>query len=497
MGDALDAQLDRLTTYRLALYLLYIYLAVAGLLGFAGKIGFSGLDILGSALWLVAVCRAANWSISKFLRVPHNHESDLISALILSLILTPASDVHGYLILAGAGFAAMASKYVLTLYKRHVFNPAALGAFISGEIFHQYASWWVGTRFLAPLLVVGGLLILRKMKRFQLVAVFIFVYLAYIIVHSKSGVTSHMLWSSIASTPVLFFATVMLTEPLTSPTAFNKGVIYAAAVGILYSVTSLQFSPEKALLAGNVLTFAMTPSRSLLYSFVGRSKEADGIYNFIFSASHKIKFKAGQYMEWTLPGVAADSRGNRRYLTIASSPTESDVMFTVKIPPESSSFKSRLLEMKPGDQILASQLAGDFTLPKNGGEKLAFIAGGVGITPFRSMLKYFIDNSQPLDIHLFYSVNSPNEVAYRQLLGGAQSQGLKNHIVVSKDVPVDWKGLTGYIDGKMISEQMPDYKQRYFYVSGPQGFVAAVHQALLKLDVEHSKIKTDFFPGYN
>ncbi len=497
MGDGLDAQLDKLTTYRLVLYLLCIYVGVASLLGFAGKLGFSGLSILGSVVWLVAVCRATNWSISKFFKLPRNHESDLISALILSLILTPASDLHSYVVLAGAGVAAMGSKYLLTFYRRHIFNPAALGAFISGILFHQYASWWVGTHTLAPFLLIGGLLILRKMKRTQIVGLFVFIYLAYLILHSSTGITGHLIWVGLVSTPLLFFTTVMLTEPLTSPTSFRKGLVYAAVVGLLYSVAAAHFSPEKALLAGNVLAFAMTPSRSLLYKLINRSKEAEGIYSFTFESPRKINFQAGQYMEWTLPGVAADSRGNRRYLTVASSPTEENLMFTVKIPSQSSSFKTSLMNMKPGDQILASQLGGDFTLPKDNTQKLAFIAGGVGITPFHSMLKYLVDTNQKIDAHLFYSLNSPAELAYKNLLVTAQGQGLKNHIVISKDAPAGWKGLTGYIDERLIGVSLPDYMQRHFYISGPQGFVSAVHQSLLRLGVEHAHIKTDFFPGYN
>lgn len=497
LGDWADAQLDKLTTYRLVLYLLYSYIAIAVVFGFAGRIGYDGLNILGSALWLVAVCRAANWSISKFFSLPRNHESDLITALILALILAPANSLNSYLVLAGAGFAAMVSKYLLTIYRRHVFNPAALGAFTAGILFHQYASWWVGTRTLAPFIAIGGVLILRKMKRFQITGVFVSIYLAYIIWHINSPILPHIIWSSVVSSPLLFFATVMFTEPLTSPTTLRKGLVYASAVGVLYSFVTLNFSPEKALLVGNIIAFLMAPTRSLLLNLVSRTKEAEGIYNFVFSSPHKLKFTAGQYMEWTLPGVAADSRGNRRYLTIASSPTEPDLMFTVKISKKSSSFKSSLMTMKPGQQILASQLAGKFTLKNNEAQKLALIAGGVGITPYRSMLKHLVDKGQSMDIHLFYSVNSASEVAYRQLLASAQSKGLVNHLVLSKNIPEGWNGLSGPINEQMIKQNLPDYMQRKYYVSGPQGFVSAVHQSLLKLGVRHANIKTDFFPGYN
>jgi len=262
LGDWLDSQLDRLTTYRLVLYLLYVYVGAALLFSLTGKISFSVIDILLSLAVLMAASRATNWLISNFLHVPRNHESDLITSLILSLILTPASDFRGFLILAGAAAVAMASKYIITVRKRHIFNPAAFGAFASGLIFHSHASWWVGTQKLTPFVIVGGFLILRKMKRFQMVGVFLYVFLFYMILTATSGHVSHQMWLAVMSTPVFFFATVMLTEPLTSPTALNKSLMYAILVGLLYSILKLRFSPEEALLAGNALTFAMTPGRS-------------------------------------------------------------------------------------------------------------------------------------------------------------------------------------------------------------------------------------------
>ncbi|MBX4199370.1 hypothetical protein KW789_00540 [Candidatus Saccharibacteria bacterium] len=497
LGDWFDSQLDRLTTYRLVLYLLYAYVGAAVLLSLTGTLSFSALDILLSLAVLMTASRAANWLISSFLRVPRNHESDLISSLILSLILTPASDVHGFLILAGAAAVAMVSKYILTIQKRHIFNPAALGAYASGLLFNSHASWWIGTQKLTPFVVIGGFLILRKMKRFQMVGVFLYVFLFYIIWTASSGNIVHHAWLALGSTPVLFFATIMLTEPLTSPSALRKSLMYALLVGVLYSVVKLRFSPEEALLAGNALTYLMTPNRSIIFNLLGHKREAESIFSFIFEAPKKLSFQAGQYLEWTLPGVAADSRGNRRYLTIASSPTEKDIMFTVKMPGKASSFKSSLMSLKPGGQILASQLAGSFVLPKKLDTKMAFIAGGVGITPFRSMVKYLLDNGRKVDLHLLYSVNSADELAFSELWNDAKKIGVKTGFVVSAAAPENWKGLSGYVDDRLIAENVSDYKQRLFYISGPQAFVAAVHQALLRLGVERSNIKTDFFPGYN
>lgn len=497
-ADLLDKLLDKITSYRLVLYLLYIYVGLGLVLALAGRLPFTAFDLGLSVAVLVVVCRSSNLVLARLFKLPANHESGLITALILSLILSPASTLEGFLILAAAGLAAIVSKYALTINRRHLLNPAAFGAFIAGVVLHSYASWWVGAHLLTPVLIIGAVLILRKMKHFQMFITFILVYVVCLIVKTPSDGVLHNLWASLDHSPLLFFGSVMLTEPLTSPTMLNQSLIYAVIVGFFYSVTRLRISPEESLLIGNLATYAMNPNRSQLYNFVGKRKEAEGIYSFSFKAPKKLKFKPGQYLEWTLPGVATDSHGNRRYLTIASSPTEANMTFSVKIPSQkSSNFKSKLISLKPGDIILASQLAGSFTLPSDQKRKLAFVAGGIGITPFHSMIKYLLDSQQRRDAQLFYCVNLPSEIAYSEDFKKAEAVGVKTSYIAGPNAPASWTGPRGTLSAELLKAGLPDYKQRLFYISGPQGFVAAVRQTLLGLGVKRSQINTDFFPGYN
>jgi ferredoxin-NADP reductase len=90
----------------------------------------------------------------------------------------------------------------------------------------------------------------------------------------------------------------------------------------------------------------------------------------------------------------SDSRGNRRYFTIASAPADDTVRLGVRLAPNGSAFKRGLAQVQPGDEIVASQLAGNFTLPRNKQRKLAVIAGGTGITPFRSMLDELLEHRE-------------------------------------------------------------------------------------------------------
>ena len=167
----LDKINDRFTSYRLVLYFLLALVGWSVLGSFFHQTPYNWHEILVSAVWLVGICWLANKSIARFLDIPANKESDLITGLILTLILSPPQTSTDFAVLAAAAIAAMATKYIITLNKSHLFNPAAAGAFIAGEVFHKYPSWWVGTKFITPLVVIGGLLILRKMKRFTMVGV--------------------------------------------------------------------------------------------------------------------------------------------------------------------------------------------------------------------------------------------------------------------------------------------------------------------------------------
>jgi ferredoxin-NADP reductase/Na+-translocating ferredoxin:NAD+ oxidoreductase RnfD subunit len=481
----LDRFNDKLTSYRLVLYFLLLLVGWALAGSFFSQVPYNWHQILVSGAWLVGICWLANKLISRFLDIPANKESDLITGLILALILTPPKDVTDFAALGGAAIAAIASKYIITLNRSHIFNPAATGAFIAGEVFHKYPSWWVGTKFMTPIVVIGGLLILRKMKRFTMVLIFLAMFMLYLIYGTSSGSNLHFLWLELISTQVLFFAVIMLTEPLTSPTMLSRYIPYAILVGILYTATKLKFSPEEALLAGNLFTFIFARNRRYLLKFVGKIQEAAGIYSYAFTMPKNFKFQPGQYMEWTLAHNKTDSRGNRRYLTIASSPTEPGLMFTVKHPNPASAFKQKLDELKPGQTILASHLTGSFILPKDTSKKVALLAGGIGVTPFRSMIKYLIDSGQQRDVALLYSANSPSELSYRKLFDKAAMAGIKISYVTESQ-----------LDEAKLRNLVPDYKQRRFYVSGPYGFVSAIESALLKLGIGRSEIVTDYFPGY-
>ena len=212
---------------------------------------------------------------------------------------------------------------------------------------------------------------------------------------------------------------------------------------------------------------------------------ASGIWNYVFTTDQKLNFRPGQYLEWTLSHPHPDARGNRRYFSIASSPTEAHLTFGTKFSEAGSSFKKYLSNMHPGEKIMASQLTGDFTLPKDINQKCVFIAGGIGITPYRSMIKYLLDIGQPRPIILLYSCSTSTEFAYSDVLNQAQ-----------KKLSIKTIYQIGRIDETMIKTEVSDYKDRLFYLSGPHSLVDTFEQILHQMRISRRNIKTDFFPGY-
>jgi glycine betaine catabolism B len=504
MLNFIDNFLNKITMYRLMLYFLMLLVAIAALLSLLGKIPFGVLAILSSAVFLLIACWAINNLLAKLFRVPVNTESMYITALILALIITPVLSQPGFVFLFWVSLIAMASKYILAWQRKHIFNPAAFAVVITAFVLHQAAGWWVASSWLLPFVVIGGALVIRKLKRFDMVLSFFLVSLAAnLILGLRQGSTWPVLLQQyVFVLPTFFFALVMFSEPLTAPPTKKWQVVYGALVGVLFApqwhVGNYYSTPEIALVLGNIFSYIVSPKAKWLLELTTIKQLAPSITDFIFKPDRPVRFEPGQYLEWTLPVPKPDSRGNRRYFTIASSPTEPELHLGSKFYEQPSTFKQVLQKLTPGSKVLAGQLTGDFVLPKDPQQKLVFIAGGIGITPFRSMLKYLLDTKQARPITLFYSNRSAAEIVYQDVLDQAANQlGTKIiYALTDPQTPAGWSGHKGMVDAALITQEVPDYKERTFYVSGPHGMVTAFQQTLAQLGVPKRQIKTDFFPGY-
>jgi len=356
-----------------------------------------------------------------------------------------------------------------------------------------------------PFVVVGGLLVARKIARFDLILSFLGAACAVILGArlSKADGVFPAAWQLFAETPILFFAFVMLTEPFTAPLATTRRVVYGALVGSLFApflhFGRVYFTPELALLAGNAFSYLVSPKARYLLKLEARTQLAPDIHEFRFRGERTPRFRPGQYLEWTLGHSRPDSRGNRRYFTIASSTEEREVRIGVKFYPDASSFKRSLLAMTPGSEIMASEPGGEFVLPADKREKVVLMAGGIGITPFRSMIRDLLDHGERRPITVIYSNRTAPETVYADVLEeAAKDLGVKAFFTLTDAtrIPPEWQGGTGRVDGEMIAKAIPDYGERTFYLSGPRSLVVGFQEVLSNLGVPKSRIKTDFFPGF-
>lgn len=501
---SIDALLDRITTYRLVLYVLIALLGVATLLAFFHLLNFSPLSLVLSSVFLLVICWAMNTIFAFVLKIPANLESAFITALILALMLDPARSVSDLQLSGWVAILAMSSKYLLAIRKKHLFNPAAIAVVITAFAMNGTASWWIGTANMLPAVLLGGWVITRKLRQEEMV--FLFCAAALVAICLLSFVQGRVLASELTrllfQSPLFFFASIMLTEPLTAPPTRNLRRWYGILTGVLFvplvHIGPLYSTPELALIVGNIFSYLVSPKQKVVLKLQKKLKVAPEIVHFVFKPSQPLTFIPGQYMEFTLEHTRPDSRGNRRYFTLASSPTEREIHLGVRFYANSSSFKRAMYWMNGKTNVIAAQIAGDFTMPINSEQKLVFLAGGIGITPFRSMLKYLLDTQQRRDIVLLYANKTAREIVYQDVLSAASTKlGIKIFYTLTDAtaVPRYWTGMVGRINEQVIMQTIPDYEERMYYLSGPPEMVRAYEQVLKALHIKSSQIKKDFFPG--
>lgn len=472
---SIDYVLDRITMYRLVLYVLIGLIGIAAILAYFKLLSFSPLSLLGSTIFLIIMCWAMNTILAHVFEVPTNIESAYITALILALIIDPAQSPGAFQFLGWAAILAMSSKYILAINKKHLFNPAAIAVVIPSLVLGASASWWIGTAYMLPAVLPGGLLVARKLRQGDMIWSFCAAALVSvcIITFVQRGTISTELNQLFVQSPLFFFASIMLTEPLTAPPTKNLRRLYGILTGILFipqiHIGQIYSTPELALVIGNVFSYLVSPKRKVVLKLSRKIKMAPDIVDFVFKPSQTLAFIPGQYMEFTLAHPHPDSRGNRRYFTLASSPTENLVHLGIRFYERGSSFKEAMKRMDGRIKIVGAQIAGDFTLPPNPKQKL-----------------------------VLYANKTVDEIVYKDVLSAAHTKlGVKTFYTLTDTtaIPRNWPGLVGRISEPMILETVPDYKERTYYLSGPPDMVRAYEHVLKNMEVKNDQIKKDYFPG--
>ena len=504
MFKFVDNFIDKITMYRLVLYYLIAILLVAVILSFFNLLPYNPIFLAFEPIYLIGVCWVFNKIFAKIFNAPTNLESLYITALILSLIITPPSGFTDLVSLFWVGLLAMASKFIFSIKNKHLFNPVAISVFLTSLVINQSASWWVGNAYLTAVVLIGGLLVMRKTRKEDMIFTFIIVVLivtfGFTVTKNEDVVLT--LRQLFLHSSLFFLAFAMLTEPYTLPPTRYLQVIYASIVGFLF-VPDVQFSgyyftPEVALLIGNIFAYIVSPKSKFILYLSQKIKIGSDSLDFVFKLPRKMNFIPGQYMEYTLEHNSPDSRGNRRYFTLANSPTEDTMRLGVKFYENGSTFKKAMLGMNTKNRIVGDQLSGEFTMPEDINTKLAFLAGGIGVTPFRSMIKYLSDINQKRDIVVFFANKHPEEIIYTDIFNEAYNKfGIKTVYTLTdtNTIPANWNRYTGRISPEMIQKECPDYIERVFYISGPHNMVEDSVYTLKQMGVDTKNIKKDFFPG--
>ncbi|MEI9914254.1 MAG: FAD-dependent oxidoreductase [Candidatus Saccharibacteria bacterium] len=196
---------------------------------------------------------------------------------------------------------------------------------------------------------------------------------------------------------------------------------------------------------------------------------------FYFSVDHTLNYTAGQFTELTLDKVG------RHWFTLSSAPGKAEFTITTRLT--GSDFKNALDSLKPGDEIYAADSMGDFVLPIDSSRPILMVAGGIGITPFYSILQdLHKKNSSLYKLHLLYIASSKEDFL---------------DLSKYKDLLVSYKEIIGRVESSDILKDASALSDPYIYTSGPEPMVEKIVSDLKAAGIPEDSLVSDYFPGYS
>ena len=207
-------------------------------------------------------------------------------------------------------------------------------------------------------------------------------------------------------------------------------------------------------------------------------------------------FIPGQFLQVIFDEDNLKNRYLNKFLSFSTAPDKKNFEITKRI--SDSNFSKHLLNLNPGDPVLIKAPMGNCAFDINE-KKIAFIVGGIGVTPVMSILDHiFTNNINEIDINMIYSNRAIDDIAFKEILDewDEQNDNFKLTYCVDQEPINDEKILLGFIDGNKIIECIPDYKERIVFIYGPPVMVNSIKQCCLDIGCEQSKIKAETFAGY-
>jgi ferredoxin-NADP reductase len=214
------------------------------------------------------------------------------------------------------------------------------------------------------------------------------------------------------------------------------------------------------------------------------------------------EYIAGQFGFFDIGGVYDDPKGPIRHFTIASSPTEDFIMISTRI--RDSPYKKRLDLLQNGKSVKIRGPQGKFTLHQDHSKPAVFLSGGIGVTPFRSMIKYATDKNLPIKIIMFDSNRNEQNILYKTDFNNYSkiNKNLRIVYTITEEQSAEdekWKGEKGRIDSSMLKSHLEpsELENSIFYICGPPAMLKAMQQMLEQdLQIQSDRIKIEEFTGY-
>ena len=226
---------------------------------------------------------------------------------------------------------------------------------------------------------------------------------------------------------------------------------------------------------------------------------AEGTMAFHFERPAQFVFMPGQFVDLTLLQPSeTDAAGSTRTFSIASAPQEQTVMVATRL--RDTAFKRELQRMPLGTTLRMEGPFGELMLHADQTRPAVFLAGGIGITPFRSMVVHAALQRSPHRLMLFYSNRRPEDAAFLDELQALQEMNPRYTFVCTMTDPEKssrvWQGETGYINAALLSKHLITVEKPIYYVVGPSGMVGALRTMLKEARIDDSDIRTEKFAGY-
>ncbi len=218
-------------------------------------------------------------------------------------------------------------------------------------------------------------------------------------------------------------------------------------------------------------------------TLINKKEEVAGVISFVFQPEQPLTWIAGQFMQYHF-------LGEKRYFTISSAPHEQNIMLTTRFSDPGSDFKKALKNMQVGQSIEATGPHGSFTL-EDPSKNYVFLAGGIGITPFRAILLDLAHKKEPINITLLYANRDQNIVFKNELESLTKTNpNFKIHYFINNN-QLDQNKLLQIFNSTFY------ILHSTFFLSGPEPFVLSMEKLLSDLGVLDENIKRDYFPGYD